>query len=107
MIEPIRPVTLSASGDLEQEQKSLEQYLLEWLDQEFLPEVGNRELAQQAARVYWRQRLEGEDDVGALVMAVLLEMQAYDFSGSFHDEFSVANAVGELLLSRFPCCPPS
>jgi hypothetical protein len=53
--------------------------------------------------------MEGEDDVGSLLMAILTEMQGFDFSKSFYSEFAVANAVSDLLLNQFlglnSCCP--
>jgi hypothetical protein len=54
-----------------------------------------------------RQRLEGENDLGSLVVAIVTEMQAFDFSKSFYSEFAVANAVSDLLLDSLGyerCC---
>ncbi|MGB6016594.1 MAG: hypothetical protein WBG32_17800, partial [Nodosilinea sp.] len=45
--------------------------------------------------------------VGSLVMAILTELQAFDFSNSFYGEFTVANAVGDLLFDSLGidrCC---
>jgi hypothetical protein len=81
--------------------------LQRWLDTEFPPEAVNADIAARAAQVFVRQRMEGENDVGSLVIAVLLEMQAFDFSKSFYGEFAIANAVSDLLLDSLGvdrCC---
>ncbi len=109
MIEPIQPITLPPSKDALEEAECLRLALHEWLDREFLPEPVNRDIAIRAASIYRRQRMEGEDDLGSLLMAVLIEMQSFDFSKSFYSEFAIANAVSDLLLQQFlgisPCCP--
>ncbi|MBE9178265.1 hypothetical protein IQ268_06655 [Oculatella sp. LEGE 06141] len=107
MSEPIQPVTLPPSRDAQQEGIWLEAALSNWLDQEFLPEPVNQQIARRASQVYVRQRMEGENDVGSLVIAILTEMQAFDFSKSFYSEFAVANAVSDLLLDSLGidrCC---
>jgi hypothetical protein len=51
--------------------------------------------------------MEGENDVGALVIAIVTEMQAFDFRESFYSEFAIANAVSDLLLESLGidrCC---
>ncbi|NJK29962.1 MAG: hypothetical protein HC851_08815 [Acaryochloris sp. RU_4_1] len=110
MTEPIPAVTLPPCNRPEQEAQWLQAALREWLDREFLPELVNQKIAQRAAAVYFRHRLEGENDVGSLLMAVLTEMQGFDFSKSFYSEFAVANAVSDLLLSSLgidTCCGQS
>lgn len=109
MTEPIQSMTLPPSTDPYEESVWLQQALQTWLNEEFLPEPVNDVIAHRAASVYRRQRMEGEDDVGSLIMAILTEMQAFDFSKSFYSEFAVANAVSDLLLNQFlginTCCP--
>lgn len=107
MIEPIPAVTLPPSVNPEQESDWLRSTLQAWLDEEFLPEPVNVEIADRAAHIFLRQRMEGEDDLGSLLMAILTEMQAFDFSKSFYSEFAVANAVSDLLLQSLginSCC---
>ncbi len=107
MTDPIAPVTLPPVQNAQQETEWLTAALHRWLDQEFMPEPINRHIAQRAAQVFARQRLEGENDVGELVIAIITEMQAFDFSKSFYSEFAVANAVSDLLLSSLglnSCC---
>jgi len=51
--------------------------------------------------------MEGENDLGSLVLAILTEMQGFDFSKTFFSEFAVANAVSDLLLESLGidrCC---
>jgi hypothetical protein len=81
--------------------------LLTWLNAEYLPEPANRTIAERVSQVFVRQRMEGENDVGCLVMAILTELQSFDFSESFYGEFTVANAVGDLLFDSLGidrCC---
>jgi len=107
MAEPIQPITLPPVNDAEQEGRWLKAALHQWLDQEFIPEAVNGDIAERASRVFVRQRLEGENDVGSLVLAIVTEMQGFDFSQSFYGEFAVANAVSDLLLDSLGidrCC---
>lgn len=107
MAEPISSLTLPPASNPCQEGDWLRVALHQWLDDEFLPEDVNGAIAHRAAQVFVRQRMEGENDVNALVMAVLTEMQGFDFSKSFYSEFAVANAVSDLLLDSLgiqKCC---
>lgn len=107
MAEPIPPVTLPPAKNPEQEGEWLQTALQQWLDTEFPPEPVNRQIAQRAAQIFMRQRLEGENDLGSLVLAIVTEMQAFDFSKSFYGEFAIANAVSDLLLDSLGidrCC---
>ena len=107
MVEPITPLTLPPAKDPDQEGQWLKAALHKWLDEEFIPEAVNHTIAERAAQVFIRQRFEGENDLASLVMAILTEMQGFDFSRSFFSEFAVANAVGDLLLDSLGierCC---
>ncbi|MBD2182237.1 hypothetical protein H6S82_21630 [Planktothrix sp. FACHB-1355] len=107
MSEPIPPITLPPSQNPQQEGEWLQKSLHRWLNEEFIPEAVNQEIARRAAQIYVRQRLEGENDLGSLVIAILTEMQAFDFSKSFYSEFAIANAVSDLLLDSLGidrCC---
>lgn len=107
MVEPIPPVTLPPAQHPEQEGEWLRQKLHCWLDQEFIPEAVNATIAQRAAQIYVRQRMEGENDLGSLLLAILTEMRGFDFSQSFFGEFAIANAVSDLLLESLGidhCC---
>ncbi|MEL6248277.1 MAG: hypothetical protein AAFQ61_03765 [Cyanobacteria bacterium J06626_23] len=110
MAEPIESITLPPPQDAAQEGEWLKASLRRWLDTEFLPEDVNAEIAARAAQVFVRQRMEGENELIQLVMAILTEMQGFDFSQSFYSEFAVANAVGDLLLDSLGidrCCGAS
>ncbi len=107
MTEPIRSITLPPSKNPQQEGEWLRENLLRWLDTEFIPEAVNQIIAQRAAQIFVRQRMEGENDLGSLVIAIVTEMQAFDFSKSFYGEFAIANAVSDLLLESLgidKCC---
>ena len=96
--KPIAPITLPPVQKPEQEEIWLKESLHKWLDEEFLPETVNLKIAQRASKIFVRQRLEGENDLGSLVIAIIAEMRAFDFSRSFYSEFAVANAVSDLIL---------
>lgn len=100
MAEPIPSITLPPAEDAFAEAAWLRTELLTWLDTEFLPEAVNTTIAERAAQVFLRQRMEGEDDVGSMLIAILTEMRSFDFSQSFYSEFAVANAISDLLLKR-------
>ena len=107
MTNPIASITLPPVENPNQEGEWLRVALQRWLDEEFVPESVNQEIAHRASQVYVRQRIEGENDVGSLVIAIITEMQAFDFSESFFSEFAVANAVSDLLLESMGmgrCC---
>ncbi|AFZ25810.1 hypothetical protein Cylst_3686 [Cylindrospermum stagnale PCC 7417] len=107
MTEPIPPITLPPSENPQLEGQWLQQRLLRWLDTEFIPEAVNQMIAQRAAQIFMRQRMEGENDLGSLVIAIVTEMQSFDFSKSFYGEFAIANAVSDLLLESLGidrCC---
>ncbi|KJH73140.1 hypothetical protein [Aliterella atlantica] len=107
MAEPLEAITLPPSQNPLQEGEWLQDVLLKWLDAEFLPEQVNQQIAQRAAQIFVRQRMEGENDLGSLVLAIVTEMQAFDFSKSFYGEFAIANAVSDLLLESLGidrCC---
>lgn len=107
MIEPIPNIVLPPAQNPEQEGVWLRDALLDWLNQEFLPEQANEQIANRAAQIFVRQRMEGENDLISLVMAIVTEMEAFDFSNSFYGQFAVANAVSELLLDSLGidrCC---
>lgn len=86
----------------------LQSSLQMWLDREFIPESINTTIAQRVAQIYTRQRMEGENDLGCLVIAIVTEMQAFNFQESFFGEFTVANAVSDLILDSLGidnrCC---
>ncbi len=107
MVEPIPNITLPPAQNPEQEREWLQSALLTWLDTEFLPEQVNQQIAKRAAQIFMRQRMEGENDLISLTMAIVTEMEAFDFSNSFYGQFAIANAVSDLLLDSLGidrCC---
>lgn len=107
MAQPIPPITLPSAQNPQQEAEWLRTNLQRWLDREFIPEAVNQQIAHRAAQIYARQRMEGENDLGSLVIAIVTEMQAFDFSQSFYSEFAIANAVSDILLDSLGidrCC---
>ena len=107
MSQPIPPIVLPPVENPDQEKAWLEASLHEWLDNEFIPELINQTIATRAAQIFIRHRLEGENDLGSLVIAIVTEMQSFDFQKSFYSEFAIANAVSDLILKSIgidTCC---
>jgi hypothetical protein len=108
MTEPISPITLPPATDAIEEGAWLQSSLQKWLDREFIPESINSTIAHRAAQIYTRQRMEGENDLGCLLIAIVTEMQAFNFKESFFGEFTIANAVSDIILDSFGidnrCC---
>ncbi len=107
MTQPIPSITLPPPNNPNLEGEWLQMRLRMWLDREFIPEAINQKIAQRAAQIFVRQRMEGENDLGSLVIAIVTEMQSFDFSKSFYGEFAIANAVSDLLLESLgidKCC---
>ena len=105
--DPIAPITLPPITDPNLEGEWLREALQKWLDEEFLPEPANIKIAERAKQIYVRQRLEGENDLGSLVIAIVTEMRSFNFKESFYGEFAVANAVSDLILDSLGidrCC---
>jgi len=105
--QPIPAIELAPLDDIDAERQWLQTALRDWLDNEYLPEAVNADIAERATSIYLRQRLEGENDLGSLVVAIVTEMQAFDFTKSFYGEFAIANAVSDLLAKRLKfdeCC---
>lgn len=107
-IDPIPSVTLHTADHPEQEAEWLRHNLHRWLDQQFIPEAVNADIARRAAQIFMRQRMEGENDLITLVVALVTELESYDFSKSFFGNFAVANAVSELVMESLGigdrCC---
>jgi len=107
MAQPISPIILPPVENPENEELWLRKALQTWLDTEFIPEIINQTIAKRAAQIFIRQRLEGENDLGSLVIAIVTEMQSFDFQKSFYSEFAIANAVSDLILTSLgidSCC---
>jgi hypothetical protein len=107
MAEPIAPIVLPPILDPQTEGTWLRQSLHQWLDDEFIPEAVNATIAERCAQIFVRQRLEGQNDLGELVIAIVLEMQSFNFRESFFGEFTVANAMSDLILESLGfdrCC---
>jgi hypothetical protein len=108
MAEPIESITLLPATDPIREGVWLRSALESWLDREFIPEAIHSSIASRAAQIYTRQRMEGENDLGSLLIAIVTEMQAFNFTESFYGEFAIANAVSDIILDSLGidnrCC---
>jgi hypothetical protein len=105
--KPIPAITLPPIENSTKEGTWLKESLQNWLDREYIPEIINETIAYRASQIYVRQRLEGENDLGSLVIAIVTEMQSFDFSRSFFSEFAIANAVSDIILDSLGierCC---
>lgn len=107
MSQPIPPIVLPPVENPEEEGIWLKQSLHRWLNEEFIPELVNETIAIRASQIFVRHRLEGENDLGSLVIAIVTEMQSFDFQKSFYSEFAIANAVSDIILQSLgidTCC---
>jgi hypothetical protein len=107
MAQPISPIILPPVENPDNEELWLRESLHQWLNEEFIPEIINQTIAERAAKIFIRQRLEGENDLGSLVIAIVTEMQSFDFQKSFYGEFAIANAVSDIILKSLgidTCC---
>ena len=95
---PINPIILPPANNPEKEKNWLQKSLHKWLNEEFITEEINRDIAERTAQVFMRQRMEGENDLGCLMIAIIIEMKSFDFSESFYGELEIANAVSYLLV---------
>jgi len=75
MSESLPAITLPPAQNPQQEGEWLQEVLQRWLV-EFLAEPVNQQIAQRAAQIFVRQRMEGENDLGSLI-AIVTEM--FDF----------------------------
>merc|ERR1719163_1721762 len=71
-----------------------------WLDDEWSLQEPHAELGLQAARKVTAMRLEGCEEMGAIIMGVTQDLLTFDFSDTFVNAFEVANKCGEILMMR-------
>ncbi|UFP94197.1 hypothetical protein [Gloeobacter morelensis] len=96
----VQDIWLPPATDVESERRWLAGALLAWLDREFLAEAIHPHIAERAASIYARQRMEGEDLLASIHVVLLAEMRHDDYAMTACSEFVVANAVAELLIAR-------
>lgn len=88
---------------LEEEVEWLEDRIREWLDQEWKqekPQPIHAKIGMRAAQIYSRQRMEGEDDLSSVLIAIGSELEGMDFSDAFVGPWNVANKTAEFLLEH-------
>ncbi len=96
----VQDIWLPPATDIEAEKYWLCGALRARLDAEFLAEAIHPAVVERAVQVYVRQRMEGEDLVAAIHIALLAEMRHFDFKHTALSEFVVANAVADLLIEH-------
>ena len=62
-MDPIPSITLEMAKNPEQEGLWLQERLQRFLDEQFIPEAVNAEIARRATQIFVRQRMEGENDL--------------------------------------------
>lgn len=97
----VQDIWLLPVEDIDSERRWLAAALAAWLEREFSFEALHPAIAERAAQVYARQRLEGEDLLAAIHIALLAEMRHFNFGSTACSEFVVANATADLLLARY------
>lgn len=75
-----------------------------WLDREWYqtePNPIHATIGELVAQIYVRQRMEGEDDLSGVLLAIGQELESLDMRDAFVGPFNVANKAAEILLSEF------
>jgi hypothetical protein len=108
-IEPVEkgvPLRRVESGEaLAAEAAWLARSITSWLDDEWVqdpPASVHVDIGAAVGRIYARQRMEGEDDVAGVLLAIGTELEAFDMRDAFVGPFNVANKAAELLIAS--CC---
>ncbi|GAA0185970.1 hypothetical protein LIER_33258 [Lithospermum erythrorhizon] len=83
-----------------QESEWLRVTLHKWLDDEYCPEDTNIEISKVAANSYYRSLVEGETDIGDILLKMASELESISYQDSFHGAFSSANAAVNLIIQR-------
>lgn len=83
-----------------QESEWLRASLHKWLDDEYCPEPANVEISKVAAQSYYKSLLEGETDLGEILLRMVKALESVSFQESFHGVFSSANAAVHLITLR-------
>lgn len=86
---------------LAEERDWLQKEITNWLDTEWeqgSPQPIHSEIGQRAAQIYYRLRMEGENDLTSILFALGGGLETMDFSRAFVGPWNVANKVSELLL---------
>jgi hypothetical protein len=105
--EPLEPsITLPkllTNEMMEEERSWLATSISDWLDAEWKqPEVQpvHAAIGRRVSEIYARQRMEGEDELVGILLAIGQELESFDMSSSFVGPFIIANKVAELLLQH-------
>lgn len=105
--EPVEEgVTLRKLADHDELMKQsawLQDSLTQWLDSEWKQserQPVHEEIGHRTGMIYSRQRMEGEDDLSSVMLAIGSELEGMDFSHAFVGPWNVANYAAELLLEH-------
>lgn len=94
---------LPDTASLQEESKWLSQQLTDWLDAEWRqgePQPIHQKIGERTAQIYARQRMEGQDDLSSVLIAIGSELEGMDFSSAFVGPWNIANKTSELLLEH-------
>jgi len=101
-------VTLDAIDEMECERRWVAGVIRIWLDEEWTPLECHRVIADEVAEIYMRQRSQGDDDIGSIILCIGSELIGSDiWFESFTSSFEVANKLSEFLMLRMNmevCC---
>ncbi|KAF4382898.1 hypothetical protein G4B88_021681 [Cannabis sativa] len=74
--------------------------LHKWLDDEYCPEPTNVEISKVASYSYYKCLIEGQTDLGEILLKMARELETISYQESFHGAFSSANAAINLIAQR-------
>eukprot|EP00897_Mesotaenium_endlicherianum_P010296 jgi/Mesen1/9295/ME000060S08732 len=100
MPEMMVPEAWTQPAAAKQEADWLRSNLHQWLDNEYCPEAANEEISARCSRVFYRCLLEGQREVGEILMEMVGDLASFSFKQSFHGQFSSANAAIDLISRR-------
>lgn len=88
---------------LQEERDWLSAAVTSWLDAEWTtaePAPVHARIGERVAAIYSRQRMEGEDDLSGILLAIGQELESFDMSDAFVGPFNVANKVADLIIKE-------
>lgn len=100
-------IRLEPIGDVEEERRFVAGVVKFWLNEEWAVLDCHEAIGEAAAEIYVQQRMNGEDDLGSIVLTLGGELLSTDFSESFIGPFEVANKLSEIFMLRMGlevCC---
>mmetsp|Transcript_6286 Transcript_6286/g.13831 ORF Transcript_6286/g.13831 Transcript_6286/m.13831 type:complete len:203 (-) Transcript_6286:529-1137(-) len=105
-VQPVEAFELQpvASIDvLDEERRWVAAQVTAWLNEEWTPLDVHTALGNAAADAYCSLRVQGENEMGSILLGLSSQLMSFDFFDTFTDPFEVSNKVVELVMMRSGC----